>query len=49
MSDILTDNDWSGGLLTNCLPYIDVMSEHYYAYEGGQPIQSRRRRRAAAR
>jgi len=36
MSDILTDNDWSGGLLTNCLKYIDVMSEHYYAYEGGQ-------------
>jgi len=36
MSDILTDNDWSGGLLTNYLPYIDVMSEHYYAYEGGQ-------------
>src|SRR5579872_1515311 len=35
-SDIGTDNDWSFGLLTNCLPYIDVMSEHYYAYEGGQ-------------
>jgi alpha-N-arabinofuranosidase len=36
MSEIGTDTDWSGGLLTNCLPYIDVMSEHYYAYEGGQ-------------
>jgi alpha-N-arabinofuranosidase len=36
MSDVLTDNDWSGGMLTNCLPYIDVMSEHYYVYEGGQ-------------
>ena len=23
-------------MLTNCLKYIDVMSEHFYAYEGGQ-------------
>jgi alpha-N-arabinofuranosidase len=37
MSEVLTDTDWSGGLLTNCLQYIDVMSEHYYANEGGQP------------
>ncbi|HUP02728.1 MAG TPA: hypothetical protein VMU19_01985 [Bryobacteraceae bacterium] len=36
MNEILTDNDWSGGMLTSCLPYIDVMSEHYYVYEGGQ-------------
>jgi alpha-L-arabinofuranosidase len=36
MSEVLTDRDFSGGLLTNCLPYIDVMSEHFYAYEGGQ-------------
>ena len=36
LSEIGTDNDWSGGLLTNCLQYIDVMSEHFYAYEGGQ-------------
>ncbi len=36
MSDIGTDNDWSGGMLTHCLPYIDVMSEHYYVYETGQ-------------
>ena len=35
-SDIGTENDWSYGLLTNCLPYIDVMSEHYYAYEAGR-------------
>ena len=37
MSDIGTDNDWSGGMLTSCLPYIDVMSEHYYVYETGAP------------
>jgi alpha-N-arabinofuranosidase len=36
MSDIGTDNDWSGNMLASCLPYIDVMSEHYYVYEGGQ-------------
>ena len=36
MSDILTESDWSGGILTHCLPYIDVMSEHFYVYEGGQ-------------
>ncbi len=36
MSQIGTDSDWSGGLLTSCLPYIDVMSEHYYVYEGGR-------------
>ncbi len=37
ISDIGTDNDWSGGLLTHCLPYIDVMSEHFYVYETAQP------------
>lgn len=37
MSDILTESDWSGGMLTHCLPYIDVMSEHFYVYEGGRP------------
>ena len=44
MSEIGTDNDWSGGLLTNCLPYIDVMSEHYYAYEGGQQSNAAQRK-----
>ena len=38
---IMSDSDFTGGLLTNCLPYIDVMSEHYYAYEGG-PRPTRR-------
>jgi alpha-N-arabinofuranosidase len=36
VTDILTDRDWSGTLLSNCLKYIDVMSEHFYVYEGGQ-------------
>jgi alpha-N-arabinofuranosidase len=36
MADILTERDWSGTMLTNCLKYIDVMSEHFYVYEGGQ-------------
>jgi alpha-N-arabinofuranosidase len=30
------DTDFTAGLLTHCLPYIDAVSEHYYAYEGGQ-------------
>lgn len=28
-----SDADWTGGLIANCLDYIDVMSEHYYSYE----------------
>jgi alpha-L-arabinofuranosidase len=36
MADILTERDWSGTMLTKCLKYIDVMSEHFYTYEGGQ-------------
>jgi alpha-N-arabinofuranosidase len=36
IKEIGTDRDWTGGLFTHCLPYVDVMSEHYYAYEGGQ-------------
>jgi alpha-N-arabinofuranosidase len=28
------DNDFTAGLLTNCLPYIDAVSEHYYANDG---------------
>jgi alpha-N-arabinofuranosidase len=36
IGDIGTATDWSGTMLTNCLKYIDVMSEHFYAYEGGQ-------------
>ncbi|MFB3778862.1 MAG: alpha-N-arabinofuranosidase [Bryobacteraceae bacterium] len=36
IEEIGTDRDWTGGLFTHCLPYVDVMSEHYYAYEGGQ-------------
>jgi alpha-N-arabinofuranosidase len=36
ISQVGTDADWSGTLLTNCLKYIDVMSEHFYSYEGGQ-------------
>ncbi|MGE5487585.1 MAG: alpha-N-arabinofuranosidase [bacterium] len=31
VEEIGTDKDWTGGLFTNCLPYIEVMSEHYYA------------------
>ena len=38
MSEIGTDSDWSGGLLTSCLPYIDVMSEHVENYLGA-PVQ----------
>ena len=29
-----SDADWSGGLLANCLDYMDVLSEHFYAYDG---------------
>ncbi|HSW48690.1 MAG TPA: hypothetical protein VLH09_00880, partial [Bryobacteraceae bacterium] len=35
IEEIGTDRDWTGGLFTHCLPHVDVMSEHYYAYEGG--------------
>jgi alpha-L-arabinofuranosidase len=28
------DNDFTAGLLTHCLPYIDAVSEHYYANDG---------------
>jgi alpha-N-arabinofuranosidase len=35
VEEIGTDRDFTGGLLTHCLPYIDAVSEHYYAYEGG--------------
>jgi alpha-N-arabinofuranosidase len=28
------DTDFTAGLLTNCLPYIDAVSEHYYASDG---------------
>ena len=28
-----SDADWTGGLIANCLDYIDVMSEHYYSYD----------------
>jgi alpha-N-arabinofuranosidase len=30
--DYLDPWDWSGGLLSNCLDNIDMLSEHYYAY-----------------
>ena len=30
--DYLGQWDWSGGLLSNCLDNIDMLSEHYYAY-----------------
>ena len=43
IDEIGTDRDWTGGLFTHCLPYVDVMSEHYYAYEGGQNGQERAR------
>ena len=43
MSDILTDKDWSGGMLTHCLAYTDVMSEHFYVYEGGRPPNAEQR------
>ncbi len=43
MADILTDRDWSGTLLSNCFKYIDVMSEHFYTYEGGQQSNAGRR------
>lgn len=36
IANILTDRDWSGTMLTKCLPNIDIMSEHFYTYEGGQ-------------
>lgn len=36
LEEIGKDTDWTGGLFAHCLPYVDVMSEHYYAYEGGQ-------------
>ena len=28
------ENDFTAGLFTHCLPYVDVMSEHYYANDG---------------
>ena len=31
INDIGSDTDWTGGLFIHCLPYIDVMSEHFYA------------------
>jgi alpha-N-arabinofuranosidase len=29
-----SDADWTGGLLTHCLEHMDVLSEHWYAYDG---------------
>ncbi len=44
MSDVLTERDWSGTLLTNCLKHIDLMSEHFYVYEGGQQSNAAQRK-----
>jgi alpha-N-arabinofuranosidase len=30
--EYLGPGDWTGGLLANCLDYLDMLSEHYYAY-----------------
>jgi len=30
--DYLGPWDWSGGMLTHCLDYMDMLSEHYYTY-----------------
>ena len=32
--DFGSDADWTGGLFLHCLDYIDVMSEHFYSYDG---------------
>jgi len=32
--DYGSPGDWDYGLLTHCLDYIDVMSEHFYSYAG---------------
>jgi alpha-L-arabinofuranosidase len=29
-----SEADWTGGLFTNCLDNVDIMSEHFYAYAG---------------
>lgn len=29
-----SEADWTGGLFANCLDNIDVMSEHFYSYDG---------------
>jgi len=29
-----SEADWTGGLFTHCLDYVDIMSEHFYAYAG---------------
>jgi alpha-N-arabinofuranosidase len=34
MDQLGTDTDFTAGLLTHCLPYIDAVSEHYYASDG---------------
>ncbi len=30
--DPLGPGDWSGGLLANCRPYMDLISQHFYSY-----------------
>lgn len=35
-----SDTDFTYGLLTHCLPYIDAVSEHYYASDGRAPANA---------
>jgi alpha-N-arabinofuranosidase len=32
--DPLSPADWTGGLLVHCLPYMELLSEHFYSYAG---------------
>ena len=46
MEQLGSDTDFTFGLLTHCLPYIDAVSEHYYASDGrpgpnANPAQNR--------
>ena len=34
VNSLSRETDWTGGLIANCLDNINVMSEHYYSYNG---------------
>jgi alpha-L-arabinofuranosidase len=48
MDQLGNDNDFTAGLLTHCLPYIDAVSEHYYASDGRPPANPNQAQNRAA-
>jgi transposase len=48
MDQLGNDNDFTAGLLTHCLPYIDAVSEHYYASDGRPPANPNQAKNRAA-